>query len=370
MTGASVDCPATPSRIVIIIPAVDSAFCRPLPFPWEKSLKRVALFALVAIIGFATSLAWFALAPVALPAASVDFSIRPGSALRSATRQIVGAGVPMAPWKFNLLARLSGRDRAIKAGSYQVSAGVTPWDILRKITLGDFTQSEIVFIEGWSFRQIRSALDVHADLRHDTAGMPGAQVMERVGEPGIEPEGQFFPDTYLFGKGESDVAVLARAHRAMRKQLQSTWQQRASALPFSSPYEALTLASIVEKETGQDGERSMIAGVLVNRLKLGMKLQADPTVIYGMGERFDGNLRKRDLLKDTPYNTYTRAGLPPHPIAMPGAASLLAAVNPANTQALYFVAKGDGTHQFSRSLEEHDRAVAKFQKNLNGRQLP
>lgn len=302
-----------------------------------------------------------------MPAESVDFSIRPGSALRSATRQILGAGVPMPAWKFNLLARITGHDRTIKAGSYEVSAGVTPWEILRKITLGDFTQSEIMFIEGWTFRQMRAALDAHPDLRHDTAALPAEQIMQRVGEPGSEPEGRFFPDTYLFAKGVSDLAVLTRAHRAMRKQLQSAWEKRASEMPFSSAYEALTLASIVEKETGQEAERPMIAGVLVNRLKLGMKLQADPTVIYGTGERFDGNLRKKDLLQDTPYNTYTRAGLPPHPIAMPGAASLLAAVNPAKTEALYFVARGDGTHQFSRSLEEHNRAVARFQKNLNGR---
>jgi len=273
----------------------------------------------------------------------------------------------MPAWKFNLLARITGHDRTIKAGSYEVSAGVTPWEILRKITLGDFTQSEIMFIEGWTFRQVRAALDAHPDLRHDTAVLAAEQIMERVGEPGSEPEGRFFPDTYLFAKGVSDLAVLTRAYRAMRKQLQSAWEKRASELPFSSAYEALTLASIVEKETGQDGERTLIAGVLVNRLKLGMRLQADPTVIYGVGERFDGNLRNKDLLHDTPYNTYTRAGLPPHPIAMPGAASLLAAVNPAKTQALYFVARGDGTHQFSRSLEEHNRAVARFQKNRNER---
>lgn len=330
-------------------------------------LKRLVLLALLGLIAAVAWLGWFAFEPLALPADSVEFTIRQGSGLRAATRQINGAGIPVPAWRFNLLARIIGQDRRIKAGSYQVVAGVTPWDILRKITQGDFTQSEVVFIEGWTFRQMRAALDAHADLRHDSTGLADAELMARVGAAGTEPEGQFFPDTYLFGKGTSDVSVLARAHRAMQKQLQSAWLQRAPGLPLSSAYDALILASIVEKETAQESERPIIAGVLINRLAQGMKLQTDPTVIYGVGSRFDGNLRKEDLVKDTPFNTYTRAGLPPRPIAMPGAASLLAAVNPARTEALYFVARGDGTHQFSRSLEDHNRAVAKYQKPAPGR---
>ena len=209
---------------------------------------------------------------------------------------------------------------------------------------------------------MRAALDTHATVRHDTAGLTDAEVMRRLDAQDLPPEGMFFPDTYLFGKGESDLAILARAYRAMQKQLQSAWQQRRPELPLSTPYEALILASIVEKETGQASEREMIAGVFANRLRAGMLLQTDPTVIYGLGDKFDGNLRKKDLMKDAPFNTYMRAGLPPHPIGMPGQASLLAAVNPARTDAFYFVARGDGTSQFSRSLEEHNRAVAKYQR--------
>jgi len=324
-------------------------------------LKLLAL-AVAGVLAFAAWLAWFALTPVQLKASSVDFSIRPGSGLRNATRQMIEAGIGMRAWPFNLLGRLASKETTIKAGSYQVSTGVTPWRLMKKITQGDFAQSEVVFIEGWTFRQMRTALDVHAAVRHDSMGLSDADLMRRLGADTFMPEGLFFPDTYLFGKGESDLAILARAHRAMQKQLQSAWRQRDPDVPLASPYEALILASIVEKETGQASERELIAGVFVNRLRAGMKLQTDPTVIYGLGVKFDGNLRKRDLMRDGPFNTYTRAGLPPHPIAMPGQASLLAALSPARTDALYFVARGDGTSQFSRSLKEHNRAVAKYQK--------
>ncbi|OGA17345.1 MAG: aminodeoxychorismate lyase [Betaproteobacteria bacterium RIFCSPLOWO2_02_FULL_63_19] len=326
---------------------------------------RLLLFALAGLLtalAISAWLAWFALHPVELATSPLDFSIRRGSGLRSATRQMIEAGIRMRDWQFNLIARLASKETGIKAGSYQVEQGLTPWQLLNKITRGDVVLSQIVFIEGWTFRQMRAELDAHPALRHLSTELSDPEVMRRLDADRLVPEGLFFPDTYVFGKGESDLAILARAHRAMKKELQSAWQQRDPELALAAPYEALILASIVEKETGQPAERPLIAGVFINRLRAGMKLQADPSVIYGLGDKFDGNLRKHDLMTDGPFNTYTRAGLPPHPIAMPGRASLLATVRPAKTGELYFVARGDGTSQFSHSLKEHNRAVDKHQK--------
>src|SRR6267154_1248335 len=254
-----------------------------------------------------------------------------------------------------------GANRGIQAGSHQVSEGVTPLQLVRKIMRGESAQAEILLVEGWNFRQMREALNAHADLKHDSASLSEAQIMTKLGAAEVLPEGMFFPDTYVFAKGSSDLAVLGRARRVMKKQLESAWAGRAPNLPMTDPYEALILASLVEKETGRAGDRTMIAAVFANRLRLKMKLQTDPSVIYGIGEQFDGNLRKRDLVRDTPFNTYTRRGLPPHPIAMPGLASLAAVMHPAQTDALYFVSRGDGTSEFSRTLIEHTRAVAKYQ---------
>ena len=314
---------------------------------------------------------WFALAPIELPSPTVEFSIRPGSALRSATRQIIEAGVPVPDWQFSLLARAYGESGRLKTGTYEVSAGATPLSLLRKITRGEYAQTEILFVEGWTFRQMRDAINSHANLKHDSAELSDAQIMAKLGAPETLPEGMFFPDTYVFAKGSSDIAVLAHAYRTMQKQLTAAWAGRVPDLPFGDPYEALILASIVEKETGQASDREQIAGVFINRLKRGMKLQTDPAVIYGLGEKFDGNLRKRDLETDTPFNTYTRKGLPPHPIAMPGLASIVAVTRPASTDALYFVSRGDGTSEFSRTLVEHNRAVAKYQMpGARGRSKP
>ena len=331
-------------------------------------LRILLAYAIALALIAGGSLAWFAFSQTRLAAGMVDFSIKKGSSLRSATRQMIDAGIDMPAWAFVLIARIAASETRIKAGSYQVASGVTPWQLLRKITQGDFAQTEIVFIEGWTFRQVRSALDAHDHVRHETSGLPDRQIMDMLDAAKIPAEGMFFPDTYLFGKGESDLAILRRAHRAMQKQLQSAWERREANLPLSSPYEALILASIIEKETGQAGDRALIGGVFVNRLRAGMKLQTDPTVIYGLGEKFDGNLRKRDLMRDTPFNTYTRLGLPPQPISIPGQASLAAAVNPAPTKALYFVARGDGSSVFSRTLDEHNRAVARYQKGEGARQ--
>jgi UPF0755 protein len=322
------------------------------------------LFLLVigaAILGFGGWLFWIALSPIDLPSPTVDFSIRPGSSLRSATRQLIDAGLPLNEWQFVLLARINGASGAVKAGSYQVTEGVTPLLLIRKIARGEYAQAEIVFPEGWTFRQMRGLMSAHPDLKHDTVSLDEAEIMRKLGEPGAIPEGLFFPDTYIFAKGSSDLAVLARARGAMKSQLEEAWARRDPGLPLADPYEALILASIVEKETGQASDRAMVAAVFSNRLRLKMKLQTDPTVIYGMGETFDGNLRKRDLAQDTPFNTYTRLGLPPHPIAMPGLAAIRAVMHPAKIDALYFVSRGDGTSEFSRTLVEHNRAVAKYQ---------
>ena len=282
--------------------------------------------------------------------------------MRAAAREIAAAGVPFDPWVLVLLSRLLKVDASIKAGSYEVAKGESLLDLLRKLTRGDVTLSEIAFIEGWTFRQMRQRLDAHPDLKHDSRNMADAEIMREIGADGVLPEGWFFPDTYLFAKKSRDVEILARAYRAMQRHLAGEWEGRMPGLPFASPYQALILASIVEKETGREEDRPMVAAVFINRLKRGMLLQTDPTVIYGLGERFDGNLRKRDLLADTPYNTYTRAGLPPTPIAMPGLASLKAVLQPAQSPALYFVARGDGSSHFSQTLDEHNNAVNRFQR--------
>lgn len=325
-------------------------------------IKRFFLLSLLLALLAAAALGWYALNPVSLRTDPADFSIRPGSSLKSATRQMIESGVELNAWQFNLLGRLLGKAGTIKAGSYEVGRGVTPLALLDKLTAGEFTQAEVVFIEGWSFRQVRAALDADPAVRHDSAALGDDEIMTRLGATGRSPEGLFFPDTYLFGRGASDLDVLKRAYKAMDRQLQAAWQKRAPDLPYRSPYEALIMASVIEKETGRAADRALIGGVFVNRLRLGMMLQTDPTVIYGLGEKFDGKLRKKDLLADTPHNTYIRAGLPPTPIAIPGLASLQAAMNPAKTTALYFVARGDGSSEFSRTLPEHERAVAKYQR--------
>jgi UPF0755 protein len=275
--------------------------------------------------------------------------------------QLEKSGVGIRRHEFELLARTLGKVRNVKAGSYEIAQPVTPVQLLEKLTRGDVTQAEVRLIEGWTFAQFRAALDQHADLRHDTKGLDDAQLLARLKATETHPEGLFFPDTYLFGKGSSDLAVLRRAYRAMTRHLKEEWEGRDTTTPYKTPYEALTMASIIEKETGQAGERDMIGGVLVNRLRIGMRLQVDPTVIYGLGATFDGNLKRSHLTEDGPYNTYMRAGLPPTPIAMPGLASLRSAMRPGKTDAMYYVSKGDGSSQFSRTLDEHNRAVTKYQ---------
>ena len=276
------------------------------------------------------------------------------------TRRSCG-GIAIRRYEFELLARAHGKVRDIKAGSYEILQPVTPLELLQKLTRGDVTQAEVRLLEGWTFAQFRAALDASPHLRHETTGMSDADILARLNVTEMHPEGLFFPDTYLFGKGASDLAVLRRSYGAMARHLKEEWEARDTTVPYRSPYEALIMASIIEKETGQAGERDMIGGVLVNRLRIGMRLQVDPTIIYGLGAAFDGNLKRSHLLEDGPYNTYTRAGLPPTPIAMPGLASLRAAVRPGKTDAMYYVSRNDGSSHFSRTLEEHNRAVARYQ---------
>lgn len=329
----------------------------------KRWLWTIVLLPAAGIALAAAAIAFYAYSPLNPAQSPLQFSLKKGSSLRSAAQQMADAGVLAKPVLFVAFARLMGKAASIKAGNYEVESPITPLSLLRKITEGDYTEDVITVVEGWTFQQMRKALDEHPAIRHDTQGLTNYEILKRleIGEP--SPEGWFFPDTYHFSKGSSDLSIMRRAHRLMRSALAEQWQRRASGLPLATPYEALILASIVEKETGQAAERPLVAAVFVNRLRLGMKLQTDPTVIYGMGASFDGNLRRRDLVADTPYNTYLRTGLPPTPIALPGLASIHATLNPAPSDVLYFVSRGDGTSQFSRTLVEHDRAVSRYQKS-------
>ncbi len=325
-----------------------------------RKLFTLALLALLCLAGYAF---WYVSTPVRTETLPLEFDVPPGTGFRTAARRMEEAGIDVGRLRFELLARALGRAQDIRAGSYELASAPTPLELLDKLTRGDAMQAEIRFLEGWTFRQFRAALDAHPAVRHDSAGLPDEEVLARAGVREAHPEGQFFPDTYRFPKGTSDLRIFARAHAAMRRHLAREWEMRDPDTPYRTPYEALIMASIVEKETGRAEERERIAGVLVNRLRAGMFLQADPTVIYGLGERFDGNLKKIHLQTDGPYNTYTRPGLPPTPIAAPGLAALRAALRPAKTDAFYYVARGDGSSQFSRSLEEHNRAVRKYQSH-------
>lgn len=320
-----------------------------------------AVLVLLLIAGLAAGAVWQWLrSPLTLAAPSVELSIEPGTNPAEVARAWVGAGLQTdARWLYQWF-KWSGQAKQIRAGSYEVHAGITPRELLDKMVRGDQVMEQLRLIEGWNWRQVRAALAAAPALKAKTAPMTDADIMAALGQPGVAPEGRFFPDTYAYSRGVSDLTVLKRAHAAMQARLAAAWSKRAANLPLKNADEALILASIVEKETGAAADRSKVAAVFVNRLRVGMPLQTDPTVIYGLGEAFDGNLRKRDLLADTPFNTYTRGGLPPTPIAMPGAASLQAALNPAAIRAVYFVARGDGSSEFSDDLAAHNRAVNKY----------
>ena len=327
-------------------------------------LRRLRNLVLLLVVAGAAAVAWlFAFSSMSLqpPRPAYEFTVKSGASLRSLSRRLSDEGLLTEPHSFWILGRILGKDTAIQAGTYRLDRAMTPVELLDKMNRGEVVAVEIAFIEGTTLRQWLAQLKQHPKVRQTLDGKTADELRAAAGLPEGSAEGWLFPDTYRFAPGSPDADIVRRAHFAMKNRLSTAWEGRDPDLPLKTPYEALILASIVEKETGAASERALVASVFVNRIRKGMRLQTDPTVIYGMGLAFDGNIRKKDLTTDTPWNTYTRDGLPPTPIAMPGAASLQAVAHPAHSEFLYFVGKGDGTHQFSRTLEEHNRAVAKYQ---------
>jgi UPF0755 protein len=322
---------------------------------------RLAALLLVALAVVAGLLVFTFRQPLDMTQDRVELRVAAGASARGIARQARAAGISVNEHLFIAAARLTDATGHLRAGRYEIARGISHEGLLDKLRRGEVLREKLTIVEGWTVRDLRAALAAHADLRQDSARMSTAELLKAVGASESHPEGLFAPDTYVFDPGSSDLDLLRNAYRAQASRLAEAWARRDPAGPLKTPYEALILASIVEKETGQASERGLVAGVFVNRLRRSMLLQTDPTVIYGLGEKFDGNLRKRDLLADGPYNTYTRAGLPPTPIALPGRAALQATLNPQTTRALYFVARGDGTSAFSETLSEHNRAVARYQ---------
>lgn len=324
--------------------------------------KFFIVFIVLSLLGAAAMTFWSHSPIIGVNDPPIEFEVKSGSGVRSSAQQIAAAGVPVNPILLAILARLTGKSAKLKAGHYELKPGTTPLALINQLMRGEFAQESLVIIEGWTFRQMRQAIAAHPALKHDTLALTDQELLAKITTEYKQPEGLFAPDTYLFAKGASDLQIYKQAHALMLKRLDDEWARRNPSVPYKSRYDALIMASIVEKETGQKSERNMIAAVFVNRLKKGMLLQTDPTVIYGMGDKYQGNIRKHDLETDTPYNTYTRTGLPPTPISLPGAASIAAALNPANSNALYFVARGNGTSEFTSNLNDHNRAVNKYQR--------
>ena len=334
-----------------------------------RVIKKLIILGLLAILLASAILAYrlirFQFDPINLTSDTQTFTIQSGSNIKSIANQLSLEKIIEDPWLFILLARIKGVDTSIRAGEYRLLEGQSNAELLTVFTRGKSIQYTFTIIEGWNFKQLLNAIEANEIIINSLTEKSNEEIMGMLGYPGQHPEGMFFPDTYRFPKGTTDVSFLRRAYQLMQKHLQREWQNRTENIPLQSSYEALILASIVEKETGEASERPLIAGVFTNRLRKGMRLQTDPTVIYGMGDEYKGDIRFRDLKKDTPYNTYTRKGLTPTPIAMPGLEAIRAALHPAETKAIFFVSKGDGTHQFSETLEQHNRAVSKYQ--LNGK---
>jgi len=326
-----------------------------------RLLRRLLLVVAIAALAAAVVGKWFLERPLVMPKEPWDFEVRAGAKLAGVARELAEAGVIPHPAPLVALARWKGVDRTIKAGNYEFHSGITLSQLLAKLTQGDVAQTSLTVVEGATFAEFVKVLRDSRDVTKGLVDLPQGELLAKLGIDAPSPEGQFFPDTYFFAAGSSDAALLRRAHRLLVDRLDAAWTLRAPTLPLSTKYEALILASIVEKETGRESDRPLVASVFVNRLRKGMKLQSDPTVIYGMGAAFDGNLRRRDLETDTPYNTYTREGLPPTPIALPSQASLNAVMNPPATDFLYFVARGDGSSEFTTNLADHNRAVARYQ---------
>jgi UPF0755 protein len=327
-----------------------------------KFLRGLIVIALILVVLAGAASLWWLTRPLPLAGERAELSIEPGTAPREVAVAWVAAGVRTDPWLLYEWFRWSGQARRIRAGSYEIGPGTTPRELLDKMVRGEETLETLRLIEGWNFRQVRAELAKAPAMRVLSAQLSDEQLMALIGAPGQSPEGRFFPDTYAYSRGVSDITVLKRAHETMQRRLEAAWAERDPNTPLRSMDEALILASIVEKETGVATDRARVAGVFTNRLRLGMPLQTDPSVIYGLGDSYEGSLRKRHLQSDSPFNTYTRAGLPPTPIAMPGKASLTAALHPEATKALYFVSRGDGSSEFSDTLAEHNRAVNKYQR--------
>ena len=306
-------------------------------------------------------------APLTVTARST-LVVQAGASLTAVSRQLVANGWVSRPWYLNLAGRWQGVATRIKAGEYAVEPGMTPLQLLQNLVQGKVIQYSLTIPEGLNFREIMQLVETQPELRHTLPDYRPDTVMQAIGKPGQSPEGRFYPDTYHFPRGTTDVQFLRRAYQTMADVLAQEWQGRDTGLPYKTPYDALIMASIIEKETAVPAERGRIAGVFVRRLQRSMRLQTDPTVIYALGEHYKGNIHKRDLALNSPYNTYLHAGLPPTPIAAPGRESISAALHPDSGNELYFVARGDGSHYFSRTLEEHNRAVAKYQ--LNGSTRP
>ncbi len=325
-------------------------------------MKKLLMLLMLPVLFALAGLGYYAYRPLPLPAAPFEFELKQGSNLKGMARELRQAGLLEQDWTFVWLARLLGKSAQIQAGFYVLERPVTPLELLEMFSKGEVIQRKLSVIEGWTFKQFREALNTNPDIKHLSSNLTDAEILQRIGATETYPEGLFFPDTYNFAVGSRDLAILKRAYQVMQLRLQAAWATREANLPLRTPYQALILASIVEKETGVTGDRAMIAGVFVNRLRKGMLLQTDPTVIYGMGDNYKGNIRKRDLRTDTAYNTYTRRGLTPTPISLPGVAALQATLHPAQTDALYFVSRGDGSSQFSSTLTAHNRAVDKYQK--------
>jgi UPF0755 protein len=325
-------------------------------------LKRLIWLFLVFLTVVCLSTGFWVSRPLPMVSEVTDVSIEPQTSVRGIAKAVVAAGVDVNPNLLFAFFRLSGQSRSLRAGSYEISKGESALDLLRKLSRGEESLKAVSLIDGWTFRQFRAALAKAEGLKHDAQGLSDDELMAKLGMPGVAPEGRFFPDTYTYGKGTSELRVMERAAKAMKQQLAAIWKQRNADIQLKTPDDALILASIVEKETGRESDRTTISRVFHNRLAIGMPLQTDPTVIYGMFDAFDGNLRRADLRNDHPWNTYTRKGLPPTPIAMPGRNALKAAVQPAASNALYFVAKGDGTSYFSATLDEHNAAVNRYQR--------
>ena len=325
----------------------------------------IAIF-LVVLVGGAvviTDFNYFLNQPVNLGANTLTYEIPTGTSFRSLVSDLYERGILDRPLYWRLLARVQGKAEIIKAGEYRIAAPLTPEQLLDHFVAGKTAQYSFTILEGWTYNKLREEINRHPQIVKTLTD--DDDLMSILSKPGVSPEGWFYPDTYHFPKGTTDVDFLTRSHELMKQRLQSEWHDRVEGLPLKTPYEALIMASIVEKETAVSSERPMIAAVFLSRLRKGMRLQTDPTVIYGLGSDYDGNLTRKNLRSDTPYNTYLRSGLTPSPIAMPGGGALHAVLHPADTKALYFVAKGDGNHYFSESYDEHRKAVIRYQLGGN-----